>query len=92
MNRVIVSILVVAMMCLGAGIVAAQQGNKLVETIMSSLSAKRSVQDSNVIPAPEPMFGGVINSTASRWTRIASSERFRFYGLGTTGCPSDKIL
>jgi sulfatase-like protein len=43
------------------GIAAAQQGNKLVETIMSSLSAKRSVQDSKVIPATEPTFGGVID-------------------------------
>ena len=43
------------------GIAAGQQGNKLVDTIMSSLNSTRSVQSGTVIPAPEPTFGGVID-------------------------------
>lgn len=51
----------------GAGGVALSQGVGF-QTIMSSLTATRTVADSDVIPAPAPTFGGKIDKDVSKST------------------------
>jgi hypothetical protein len=66
MKRSITVVFVALVIIASAGIAIALA--PVVKTDMASLVATRTVADSNVIPAPEPTFGGVIDKNVAQST------------------------